>query len=286
MPRRCPHLPTALLLLGATLATPGAAQAGAVQAGVIQVGVTQVGAARTADMLAHRALYNLKLDAMKHGDVQAATGTMAYEVLDTCDGWASRQRLKMNITNSEGQEIEMLSDYTTFESKDGLNMRFRMRQTTDSAVTSDVEGAAKLDGPERGGSAHYTLPHDSTTALPKGTLFPTAHTAALLAAAEAGKKFITLPLFDGTTEKGAQDSSVAIINWTGPKPTQWPDLSSMSSGRVHLAFFDREASAQQPDYEVSMRYWANGVADDLAMDFGDFTMDGTLTEFAAVKPRC
>lgn len=242
--------------------------------------------ANAADLLAHRAVYNLKLDAQKHGDVQAAIGTMSYEVLDTCDGWASQQRLKMTITNSEGQDIEMLSDYTTFESKDGRSMRFRMRQTTDSAVTSDVEGAATLDGPNGTGSAHYTLPHDATTELPKGTLFPTAHTAALLAAAEAGKKFIALPLFDGTTEKGAQDSSVAIINWGGPKPSPWPALASQQSGRVHLAFFDRALSAQQPDYEVSMRYWANGVADDLAMDFGDFTMDGTLSEFTPVKPRC
>jgi hypothetical protein len=242
--------------------------------------------ATAAPLLAHRALYDLKLDPTKHGDVQAAAGTMAYEVLDTCDGWASRQRLKMTITNSEGQEIEMLSDYTTFETKDGLNMRFRMRQTTDDAVTSDVEGAARLDGPNGAGSAHYTLPHDATAALPKGTLFPTAHTEALLAAAEAGKKFITLPLFDGTTEKGAQDSSIAVINWSGPKPTPWPALSKLPSGKVHLAFFDRAATAQEPDYEVSMRYWANGVADDLAMDFGDFTMDGTLAEFTPVKPHC
>ena len=242
--------------------------------------------AHAADLLAHRAMYNLKLDSQKHGDVQAAAGTMAYEMLDTCDGWASRQRLRMTITNAEGQDIEMLSDYTTFESKDGLTMRFRMRQTTDTAVTSDVEGAAKLDGPDAGGSAHYTLPHPTDTTLPKGTLFPTAHTAALLAAAASGKKFIALPLFDGTTEKGAQDSSVAILNWTGPKPSRWPDLAAEPSGKVHLAFFDHAASAQQPDYEVSMRYWANGVADDLAMDFGDFTMDGTLAEFTAIKPRC
>ncbi len=254
----------------------------AVVFGAALIGVT----AQAADLLAHRALYNLKLDNAKRGDVQAAAGTMSYEVLDTCDGWASRQRLKMTITNSEGQEIEMLSDYATFESKDGLSMRFRMRQTTDTAVTSDVEGAAKLDGPDGSGSAHYSLPHEATTKLPKGTLFPTAHTAALLAAAESGKKFIALPLFDGTTEKGPQDSSVAILNWGAARPSTWPDLASQPTGRVHLAFFDHAATAQQPDYEVSMRYWANGVADDLAMDFGDFTMDGTLAEFTPIKPRC
>ena len=30
-----------------------------------------------------------------------------------------------------------------------------------------------------------------------------------------------------------------------------------------------------------MRYWENGVADDMQMDFGDFSMDARMTEFKA-----
>jgi len=55
---------------------------------------------------------------------------------------------------------------------------------------------------------------------------------------------------------------------------------------VHVAFFDHDADGQQPDYEVSMRYWANGVADDLNMDFGDFVMKGRLSELVVVPPGC
>ena len=68
-----------------------------------------------------------------------------YKVLDTCEGWATRQRLQMTITNRDGQDIEMLSDYTTWKSKDGLRLRFRMRQTTETAVTSEVAGEASLE---------------------------------------------------------------------------------------------------------------------------------------------
>ena len=32
------------------------------------------------------------------------------------------------------------------------------------------------------GEAHYSTPHDSTTLLPAGTVFPMAHTAAIIAA--------------------------------------------------------------------------------------------------------
>jgi hypothetical protein len=237
-------------------------------------------------MAAHRALYELSLDQARGAEVAGATGTMAYEVQDVCDGWATRQRLQMTITNRDGQDIQMLSDYTTWESKDELHMRFRMRQTTDTSVTSEVAGEASFERPGGPGEARYTMPAATTAALPAGTLFPTPHTMAILAAARAGKKFIALPLFDGTSDKGAQDSSVVIMNWTGPKPTKWPELSALPSGQVHVAFFDRGSANQQPDYEVGMRYWDNGIADDLRMDFGDFVMKGALSKLTVLPPGC
>ncbi len=237
-------------------------------------------------MAAHRALYELSLEQARGAQVSGATGTMAYEVLDACEGWATRQRLDMVVTNRDGQDIRMLSDYTTWESKDGLSIRFRMRQTTESAVTSEVAGEAKLERAGGPGEVHYTLPEGVTKALPAGTLFPMAHTEAILAAAHAGKKFLSLPLFDGTSEKGAQDSSVAILTWNGVKEGKWPDLLALANGRVRVAFFDHETGSSQPDYEVGMRYWDNGVADDLSMDFGDFIMKGTLSKLALVPPGC
>lgn len=242
--------------------------------------------AQATDLLAHRAVYDLKLQSSKDGSVTAATGKMNYEMLDVCDGWATQQRLAMTVTNSEGQQIEMLSDYTTYESKDGLKLRFRLRQTTDEAVTSDIQGDATLQPDGGTGQAHYTLPHDMTKDLPRGTLFPTMHTAALLAGAEGGKKMLALPLFDGTSEKGAQDSSIIVTGWGTAGPDEhWPLLGTLPSGKFHLAFFDHAPEASEPDYEVSMRYWANGVADDLAMDFGDFVMAGALAEFTPVPAK-
>ena len=238
------------------------------------------------DLAAHRAVYSLHLETTHGGDVQAATGTMAYEVQDACDGWAVRQRLQMTVTNRDGQDIDMLSDYTTWESKDGLRLRFRTRQTTDQAVTSDIAGEATLHATGATGTAHFTSPAESTKALPPGTLFPMKHTEALLIAAESGKKLLELPLFDGTSASGAQDSSIVITNWAGPRPDKWPALAKLASGRFHIAFFDRGPAGMEPDYEVSMRYWANGVADDLSMDFGDFVMAGTLAEFKLLGRHC
>jgi hypothetical protein len=249
-------------------------------------------AADRVPMAAHRALYRLSLESVRGGDVSAARGTMAYEVTDACDGWATRQRLAMTITNRDGQDIELISDYATWESKDGLSMTFRMRQTTDTAVTEQAEGSAKLDATGGPGTIHYTVPAERDVPMPAGTVFPMTHTEAIIAAAEAGKRFIALPIFDGTGDRGAQDSSVAIANWGVSGKAPYPALANMASGRVRIAFFDRDPkpdrdkAAGSPDYEVGMRYYANGVADDLHMDFSDFVMQGRLAEFTETPPHC
>ncbi len=46
-----------------------------------------------------------------------------------------------------------------------------------------------------------------------------AHTEAIITAAREGKKFLALPLFDGTDENGAEDSAIAIIDWKQPFAT-------------------------------------------------------------------
>ena len=54
-------------------------------------------------LAAHRALYELTKDnsvTPRGGrEIAAAHGTMGYEVVDVCDGWATRQRLNMTITD-------------------------------------------------------------------------------------------------------------------------------------------------------------------------------------------
>jgi hypothetical protein len=237
-------------------------------------------------LLAHKALYTLTLDHAGGNEVVAARGTMGYEVTDACDGWAVRQRLRMTITNAEGQEIEMASDYATWESKDGLKFRYHMRQTTDTAVTSQTDGEAKLQKTGSTGEAHYTMPHDATSPLPAGTVFPMAHTAAIIAAARDKKHFLSLPLFDGTDESGVEDSFIVLLDWKQPMATKWPALTPLPSTRVNIAFFDHAKSAVTPTYEVAMRYWENGVANDMKMNFGDFTMSAKMKEFTPQPHRC
>ena len=98
--------------------------------------------------------------------------------------------------------------------------------------------------------------------------------------------FLNLPLFDGTDENGLEDSFIVILDWKPPMQVKWPALSSLPSTKVRLSFFDHQPTAMTPTYEVGMRYWENGVADDMDMDFGDFVMKATMKEFAPQPRHC
>ena len=248
----------------------------------------------TSSLAAHSALYDLQIDPARRpsSDVTEASGTLSYEITDACDAWASRQRLTIDTVNRDGQTIELVSDYVTLESKDGLSMQFRMKQTTETAVMEEVEGRATLERTGGPGTVVYEGKTPHTVALPAGTLFPMMHTAAIIQAAEDGKKYLAVPLFDGTGDKGAQDSGVAIAGWGKSPPGPFESLVALPSGRVRIAFFDRDRDSTSekvtgaPDYEVGMRYYQNGVSDDLVMDFSEFVLKGRLTQYATVAPHC
>jgi len=242
---------------------------------------------QAATLAAHHAVYALSLDTTKDGAMSDGRGTMTYDVVDTCTGWTTSQHLVIDLTSKDGKDSHMVSDYATLESRDGTHLNFHTRQVTDAAVTEQLDGTAVLDRSGGGGHADYTSPEVKTMTLPAGTLLPMAHTGALLDAAAAGKKFLAVPLFDGTGSDGAQDTFVTLVSWHPPAAQKtWAALAKMAYGQVHIAFFDRDQKAQTPDYEIAMRYFANGVADGMTMDFGDFVMDGHLQTLEMRPARC
>jgi hypothetical protein len=238
-------------------------------------------------IVGHHAAYVLSLKSSQDQGVLAAHGTMTYDVNDACTGYTTAQHLVINLTDHDARDVTMVSDYATFETKDGTRLNFHTRQMTGSAVTEQLDGTATLEPSGGGGHADFTTPDHRRVTLPPGTLLPNAHTLTILQASEKGKRFLSVPLFDGTGIDGAQDTFVTIEGLQAPHTVRWSALSVLPSSRVHVAFYDRDQGSEMPNYEIGMRYFDNGVADDMAMNFGDFVMAGKLTTLEIRKPpRC
>jgi len=225
-------------------------------------------------LAAHDIRYDLSLSEA-HGDTIAASGGMHYRVEDRCDAWGTQQRLMLRTVARSGVVTEMVSDYATLERKDGRDFLFETRQSVDGRLTSRIAGEARREA-DGVVSVYYSRPEVRRVVLPKGVLFPLAHTAAIVSAAEGGRRDLAPDLFDGTSAEGALRTYVTIQGWSG--------LGTGASGRVHVAFFEPKGG-MTPDFSLGARYFADGVSDRLAMDFGDFTLAGDEVSFRRL-PGC
>lgn len=245
------------------------------------VGVAHADAALTGQT----ATYDLRLAKVRGHSVTGATGLMQFDALETCHAWGVTQRMTLLIRNEDGSLTRSVSDYVTWEAKDGHSLSFNLQQSEDGKTETNDAGTATRGA---GGiiTVVYTTPKGRVLTLPKGTLFPMAHTAALIDAGEAGKKFIAPPLFDGTSKHGAEHTFVAITKLLKPAASSFPSLSALPSADVDIAFYKRDPTGEDPDFRTQMRYYSNGVADNIMLDFGDFVMSGKLTKLVIPPSAC
>ena len=83
---------------------------------------------------------------------------MVLETVDSCDGWEVKQRIKLKFLRNDGEEFDTDSSFTSYETKDGLALRFSVRNIQDDEVEEELRGQADLEAPGGKGRASFTLP--------------------------------------------------------------------------------------------------------------------------------
>ena len=238
----------------------------------------------------HRAVYNMSLTSVKNGsNITGVSGRMLFEWSDACDGWAVQQHLKLHFNYAEGDDSDVTSTEVTWEAKDGKHYNFNIRRVTDGKETENFRGKAAMD--DKGGTVIYSMPANKTATLPADTVFPSAHTRMILDAATSGEKLFSRRVFDGTDEDGSNDVSVFIkpqkANWqqteANAKLKSNPFLD-LPDWPVRMAFYKINTESGEPDYEMNLDLLSNGVAKSMQIDYGDFSVTGTLMDVEALPP--
>jgi hypothetical protein len=232
----------------------------------------------------HRAIYTMGLASVKNGStITDVSGHMLFEWRDVCDGWAIQQHMQLHFTYADSDDQDVVSTELTWEAKDGKRYNFNIRRVTNGQETENYRGKA-VQNPDGSVSVAYSTPEGKTLQLPVGTLFPSAHTALILQDAARGENFFTRRVFDGSDEDGSSDISVFVTPQhaaddagLNAKVKENPLLSG-TAWPVHMAFFKTDDKAEEPDYEMDLNLFANGVARRLKIDYGDFSVMGNLDE--------
>jgi hypothetical protein len=251
-------------------------------------------AALAVDTAPHRAAYSFTLKSAKRtSGIIDVGGGMSYELAETCDGWTVNQRILLRMINRRNREIRSLTNYTSWESKDGQRFRFSSRTTRNGSLRERYQGTASLNA-DGTGVAIYTQPKNIRMRLPKGSIFPTAHSELIIRRAQAGKSFTWRILFDGTTDEGPYGVSALVGKARGTADGGEAEIQKVV-GRlggkkfwpVSLAFFPNGSSKSVPEYELKVGMHANSIARWLVMDYGNFVIDARLAKFQALpRPKC
>jgi hypothetical protein len=264
------------------------------RAGIVLFGAAVAGAGAwpvaAAEISPHRALYTMSLaSARTDSGVAAAQGKMAYQWGETCDGWTIEQHYKLTMGYAESADVEIVSNFVTWESKDGLHYRYNQRETRNGKDDEEIRGVAALEGIGKPGVANFEKPKPQVMNLPAGTIFPSAHTILLIDQAKGGTSFLTRQVFDGATVENAVLVSAVI----GPRVEPDTEVAKKSpllqhpGWRMRLAFFPADQKQEQPDYELGMLLLDNGVSRDMLIDYGDYAIRATLDTIEPLpKPNC
>ena len=248
--------------------------------------IVLVPGAMASDLAPHTAHYTMKLLSARGGSgIEAVTGDMGIRWEGACTGWTMSNRTVFDVTYTGGENVRVTMDASTWEAAAGDRYTFLVRTLFNDKESERIEGKARLaDG---GAIAEFTLPAAKTITLPTGTMFPTTHTRMVLDAAGETPQVIRATVFDGFTDGGAQFVNAIIGKRLTGRPlanSSFPELQKGPSWNVSLAFFDADKADAEPNSEIRLKIFRNGIAEVIEMDFGDFRLVATLKELRTGKP--
>lgn len=242
----------------------------------------QMNSVLAANITPHTAIYDLKLiDASKRSGITSIDGRMVYEIVGSkCSGYTVNFRMLRKISNNETQRYadsfvktfeDLSTNYFSFSSESLIDM-----QKDNETMGEAVRGPKGLDIMLAGADEKITADH---------ALYPTEHLIELLAKANAGETLFEAKLFDGSGEgkepvlttsligKQRKNTDVALIKSVreATKNTKfWP---------VTISYYENAGDGDQlPIYRFKSMLHENGIWRSLIMDFGEFSLAGTLSD--------
>ncbi len=251
--------------------------------------VAGAGSARAQALVPHRASYVVSMiKAGGSSGIVGVRGALIYEIAEACDGWTELRKLRLKITLQNGKEFALETDFSSWETKDGRQFRFESSSQRNGRPIENISGRAELKGPDKGGEAIFSVPKKRRLALPPGTLFPVAHTAAVLKRALAGEHFTWKLVFDGTSDDGLYGVNAFVGAPAEPQSDPpVPLFGERRSWPLKLAYFTHGKDSPEPQFELAMRLNEVGISDDMVIDYGRFSLDAKLKQVEALPvPNC
>ena len=244
-------------------------------------------------LVAHRAVYEMTLkDAHSASGITGIDGRMVFEFTGSaCDGYSLNMRMVTHMTDSQGQTNLTDLRSSTWEQGDGEKFRFQSAQYLNDKLGDVTMGRAVRERPNDAVKVKLSQPAHAELKLPGRVLFPTQHSLALIDAARVGAVLFQARIYDGS-EKGQKVYETTAFIGKTVQPGGDAELESvakekglgeLASWPVSIGYFEPKEGDLTPSYQIDFRLYENGVSRELLIDYGDFSIHGTLTGLEFLK---
>jgi hypothetical protein len=221
-------------------------------------------------------------------------GRMVFEFTGSeCDGYSLNMRMVTQMTDSQGQTNLTDLRSSTWEQGDGQKFRFQSAQYLNDKLGDVTMGRAVRESPNQAVKVRLSQPSHAELDLSGQVLFPTQHSLALIDAARAGQSLFQAKIYDGSEKGRKVYDTTAFI---GSKVEAGADadklepaakekgLGELASWPVSIGYFEPKGGDLTPSYQIDFRLYENGVSRELRIDYGDFSIHGTLSALEYFKP--
>jgi len=242
-------------------------------------------------LVPHRAVYDIELDdASESSHIESMFGRMVYEFNGSpCEGYHVDFRFVSRLDT--GVAVRVTDQQTkTFEDIEDNTFRFATKTFVNEKLDKEVIGDAKTE--DRSTLVNLRVPEREDVSLGPSE-FPTAQMITLIGKAKAGETFFQSYLFDGSDD-GKEVMLTSNIVGSARMDDSRDEAEAIGSlisepvWPVSVAYFDEEEQGDGvPIYRISFKLHENGVTRDLVMDYGEFSLKGTLTSLELFDtPNC
>jgi hypothetical protein len=249
-------------------------------------------------LVPHRAVYEMKLDDTRSASgitgITGIDGRMVFEFTGSaCDGYSLNMRMVTQMTDSQDQTNMTDLRSSTWEQGDGGKFRFQSSQYVNEKPGDVTMGRAVRETPSEAIKVKLSQPAQAEIKLSGPVLFPTQHSLALIEKARAGQTAFQARVYDGSEKGRKVYETTAFIGKTVPPgsdaklETAAKGLGDLASWPVSIGYFEEQTGDLTPSYQIDFRLYENGVSRELLIDYGTFSVHGTLTALEYLKtPEC
>jgi len=247
-------------------------------------------------LIPHRAVYDLSL--VRSGGskgVESARGRIAMEFGgDACDGYTLKYRQVTVLEGGETGSRTIDTQTATFESGDGLSMRFKSSSTAQGLVRDGVDGDAQLR-PDGSLNVRFKQPRNDTFTAAGQPIFPTEHMKRLIEAGRKGEQTYSVRVYDGSDDGKKIYETLSVIGkkiepgaGNLEEPARQEALAKAPRWPISMSYYEEGKGDREPVYSISYELYENGVARALRIDYGDFALKGELKslEVPTVSSTC